>query len=470
MRRAESGLVSVLLILAGSIAAQKPPENAVEGFGGTSWRLIKFQSGDGKVLEPDTRIYTIAFEGDGTLSVRIDCNRGRGTWKSAGPNQLEFGPLALTRAMCPAAPLNDRFAKDWEYVRSYTLKDGHLFLSLMADGGTYEFDPLGQGSSASGHIKGTAAYRERMALPPAAVFEATLEDVSRADAPAEVIGRTRIDHPGNPPIAFNIAYEPSRINANNAYSVRASITDGDRLIFTTTQSNPVLTRNHGNEVKLLLQRSAGSAASGAAQGTALQDLPATFVGTLPCADCPGIRYQLKLKPDHTFSSSMKYEERNASLDDRGRWELADGGKVIVLNGSRNSTDKFAVRDSDRFEAELRPQARAGICAKREPGYYRNRAGKHSLEPDRIGRYAGQRGFAAGRSLSGPGPEEPSRKRFRRLQPVDWKLRTQWRSDQVQPDGGYHDGMSAWDGRGKSIPAGSGAGNQVEDHGPASRAI
>jgi hypothetical protein len=28
------------------------------------------------------------------------CNRGRGTWKSAGPNQLQFGPLALTRAMC----------------------------------------------------------------------------------------------------------------------------------------------------------------------------------------------------------------------------------------------------------------------------------------------------------------------------------------------------------------------------------
>ena len=33
-------------------------------------------------------------------------------------------------------------------------------------------------------IEGTATYRERMALPPGAVFEATLEDVSRADAPA----------------------------------------------------------------------------------------------------------------------------------------------------------------------------------------------------------------------------------------------------------------------------------------------
>jgi len=39
---------------------------------------------------------------------------------------------------------------------------------------------------AGASISGTAAYRERMLLPPGAVFEATLENVSRADAPAEV--------------------------------------------------------------------------------------------------------------------------------------------------------------------------------------------------------------------------------------------------------------------------------------------
>jgi heat shock protein HslJ len=77
------------------------------------------------------------------MSARIDCNRGRGTWKSFGPNQLEFGPLALTRAMCPPESLHDRIVKDWGFVRSYVIKDGHLFLSLMADGGIYEFEPIG---------------------------------------------------------------------------------------------------------------------------------------------------------------------------------------------------------------------------------------------------------------------------------------------------------------------------------------
>jgi putative lipoprotein len=53
-------------------------------------------------------------------------------------------------------------------------------------------------------INGTATYRERMALPPDAVFEVTLEDISRADATADVLGRARIENPGNPPFHFSI--------------------------------------------------------------------------------------------------------------------------------------------------------------------------------------------------------------------------------------------------------------------------
>jgi len=34
-----------------------------------------------------------------------------------------------------------RLVRQWPYVRSYVVKDGHRFLSLMADGGIYEFEP-----------------------------------------------------------------------------------------------------------------------------------------------------------------------------------------------------------------------------------------------------------------------------------------------------------------------------------------
>jgi len=218
---------------------------------GTSWRLVQFRGGDETILTPDDKEkYTVAFEDQGRLSAQIDCNQGTGTWKSPGPGQLEFSPLAMTMAAClQPAPLNERMPKQWQYVRSYVMKDGHLFLSLMADGGIYEFEPVVEGT-----LKGTAMYRERMALPPGAVFEATLQDVSKADAPAEVLGSTRLEGPGNPPIRFEIRYDPARIEPRHSYAVRARILVDGKPFFITDQHYPVLTRGKGNRVELMLRR------------------------------------------------------------------------------------------------------------------------------------------------------------------------------------------------------------------------
>jgi len=110
---------------------------------GTSWQLVNFRGSDGTTLTPDDRAkYAIDFATGGQLTARIDCNRGRGTWKSSGPNQIKFGPLGLTRAKCPPGSLHDQIVKQWGNVRSFVTRDGHLFLSLMADGGIYEFEPV----------------------------------------------------------------------------------------------------------------------------------------------------------------------------------------------------------------------------------------------------------------------------------------------------------------------------------------
>jgi para-nitrobenzyl esterase len=102
---------------------------------GTSWQLVKFQGSDDTTLTPDDRTkYTIEFAIGGNLTARIDCNRGRGTWKSSGSSQIQFGTLALTRAKCPPGSLHDQIVKQWANVRSYVITDGHLFLALMADG------------------------------------------------------------------------------------------------------------------------------------------------------------------------------------------------------------------------------------------------------------------------------------------------------------------------------------------------
>jgi putative lipoprotein len=61
---------------------------------------------------------------------------------------------------------------------------------------------LGAVSASAQTVAGSVTYRERMMLPPTAVVEVTLEDVSRADAPAIAIASTRIESPGAPPIDY----------------------------------------------------------------------------------------------------------------------------------------------------------------------------------------------------------------------------------------------------------------------------
>jgi len=103
-------------------------------------------------------------------------------------------------------------------------------------------------------IQGTATYRERMALPSSAVFEATLEDVSRADAAAETIGGTRLTSPGNPPIKFTITYDPARILADHHYVVRARILVNDQVLFSSDTATPVITRGNPTTVSIVMRR------------------------------------------------------------------------------------------------------------------------------------------------------------------------------------------------------------------------
>ena len=103
-------------------------------------------------------------------------------------------------------------------------------------------------------IEGTATYRERMALPPGAEFEAVLQDVSRADAPAMEIGRTRIPDAPTPPIRFTIPYDAAKIDPSHSYAVRAVIRVDGRLWFTSDTHHPVLTRGAGNSVDIPMKR------------------------------------------------------------------------------------------------------------------------------------------------------------------------------------------------------------------------
>jgi heat shock protein HslJ len=109
----------------------------------TDWYLFGIQSMDdavGTVRPEDPFLYTMRLNADGTVTMRLNCNRANSTWTiepSADPTNgsFEFGPLAMTRALCPPPSLDERVAAQAEYVRGYMLQDSRLYLSLMADGG-----------------------------------------------------------------------------------------------------------------------------------------------------------------------------------------------------------------------------------------------------------------------------------------------------------------------------------------------
>jgi len=92
----------------------------------------------------------------------------------------------------------------------------------------------------AGSLSGTAAYREHIALPPDAVFEAVLIDVAIADAPARELGRVRLQPAGQPPFRFSIPYRDGDVNPAGRYTVRATVRQGERLLFTTDTFTPVL--------------------------------------------------------------------------------------------------------------------------------------------------------------------------------------------------------------------------------------
>jgi para-nitrobenzyl esterase len=122
--------------------APSAPTTPAPALQDTSWQLLRFQGSDGQTIKPDDPAkYTVDFATGGRVNARVDCNRGTGSWKATSASQLELGPLALTRAKCADDSMHDQIVKQWAFIRSFVIRDGHLFLALMADGGIYEFEP-----------------------------------------------------------------------------------------------------------------------------------------------------------------------------------------------------------------------------------------------------------------------------------------------------------------------------------------
>ena len=215
------------------------PPSTLEG---PLWLLTKL---GGRAPLEGTMLY-VQFE-DGKLTGSAGCNDLSGSYTSDAAN-IEISPLAATRKMC--AEPEGVMAQETEFlsllqsVKTYTTANGVLVMNDANGSPVLTFEPA---------VVGRLNYLARIALPEDARVTVTIEDVSKADAPATVIGETTMPAPAGPPIPFAVTYNLNDIQPENTYAVRAKITAGDgTLLFTSDTAVHVITRGNPSVVEITL--------------------------------------------------------------------------------------------------------------------------------------------------------------------------------------------------------------------------
>ena len=128
-------------------AAQAQTQPPAPALAGTTWELVRITDPMTVTEVAQPSAYTLAFLESNAVAVKADCNRARGTFTDNEAGAMTITVGAMTRVACPSGSLSDTFIKQLGFVRTGFIQDGHLFLDLMADGGTLEFAPAVQPAS-----------------------------------------------------------------------------------------------------------------------------------------------------------------------------------------------------------------------------------------------------------------------------------------------------------------------------------
>lgn len=99
-------------------------------------------------------------------------------------------------------------------------------------------------------VVGTVTYLERIALPPEAVVDMELVNVTTGRR----IAQNTIIDPGQVPISFELFYDPSLIRPSDVYQINARIRVGNDVWFRNTTAYSVITGGNPNQVEMVLTR------------------------------------------------------------------------------------------------------------------------------------------------------------------------------------------------------------------------
>jgi hypothetical protein len=213
---------------------------------------------------------------DGSVAMRLNCNRATGTWTvkpgaDGTSGGFAFGPLAGTRALCPPPSLDERITAQAQYVRSYLLKDGRLSLSLMADGGIFIWEPVPTGASATPPAASQTSPASRRAEPlPPAIVDVIKKDYASPDLPPTryLSAAADLNGDGRPELLIHLV-GPMPCGTGGCPTLVFTPTDaGHTLVSTITVTRPpirVSPRSTGGWRNLIVEVGGGGGRSGHAE-------------------------------------------------------------------------------------------------------------------------------------------------------------------------------------------------------------
>lgn len=81
------------------------------------------------------------------------------------------------------------------------------------------------------------------------------------------------------------------------------------------------------------------------------DWAGTYEGTLPCADCPGIKIELTINSDETFSMYQEYLDRDMKGTETGTFNWDEGGNIVTLTTENGREDLYQVGENRLFRLD-----------------------------------------------------------------------------------------------------------------------
>jgi uncharacterized lipoprotein NlpE involved in copper resistance len=83
------------------------------------------------------------------------------------------------------------------------------------------------------------------------------------------------------------------------------------------------------------------------------DIAGTYTGTLPCADCEGIKTEITLDADSSYTKRIKYIGRsNRFYEYKGSFVWNSKGNKITLSGIKDSPNQYFVGENSLTQLDM----------------------------------------------------------------------------------------------------------------------